>query len=300
MIELLAAPQHDQWLQDRRSRLGATDMSALLGLNPYRVAYEVWLEKRDLLEPWSGNAATRLGQRLEPGLLDEAEQRWGKLKRNVVVKHANAPLAATLDGWLVESKTPVEIKTAGMLSDFADVSGWGEQGSDEIPDHYLVQVHTQLACTDSESAKVLALIAGRGIVEYEVFADPKVSQMIVGFAADWWDTHIVRGIEPDRTKPPSLEVLKRIRRQPNSVVALDASASELVEQWEAAKEARKSADEIEEDRKKQLILTLGTSEGGQLPDGRMVTFLEQTRKEYVCKESTFRVLRIQKAKKGRR
>ena len=67
-----APTSRETWLAERRKRLGATDVSAILGLNPYKTAYEVWLDKRNMLEPWNGNAATSLGLMLEPAILDEA------------------------------------------------------------------------------------------------------------------------------------------------------------------------------------------------------------------------------------
>lgn len=292
------APSREQWLQERKKRLGATDISAILGLNPYRTAYEVWLEKRDLLEPWEGNAATRLGSLLEPKLLDEAELRWGKLERNVVVRHPQAPIAATLDGWLVDSGEPVEAKTAGMLSEFADLAGWGEENTDEIPEWYLVQVHSQLACTSAEQAKVIALIAGRGICQFSVEADKTIENVIVDTACEWWESHIVRGNEPSRDRLPSMDVLKRIKRVPNSVCAIPCV--DWVDRWEAAKKSAKAAKEAVESAKMQLVASLGTHEGGLLPDGRMLTFLEQSRVGYPVEPCSYRVLRIQQPKKGKR
>lgn len=292
-----AAPgSREKWLAERKKRLGATDVSAVLGLNPYRTAYEVWLDKRDLLEPWEGNAATELGSRLEPALLDEAEARWGELQRNVVAVCGDAPIAATLDGWLVDREEVVEAKTAGLLSDFADVGEWGEEYTDEIPEQYVIQTQVQLLCTGAKVARVIALVNGRGILTYTILRDDAVCEIIRTKCSDWWQRHIAEGIEPEKTIPPAIDVIKRIRREPNSVVSLDQEACDLVDYLEVAKTAAKAANEEVERVKAQLCLSLGTSEGGLLPDGRMVTYLEQKRKEYTVAEAKFRVLRVKKGK----
>lgn len=290
------APDRETWLAQRRQRMGATDVSAILGINPYRTAYEVWLDKTDRLERWSGNDATYLGNILEPALLDEAERLWGKMDRNVVAICSTAPIASTLDGYLLDHNQPVEIKTAGLFNAFKEAEGWGEANSDEVPDAYLCQVQTQMLCSNTESAKLLALIAGRGLVEYEINVDHDVCNMIVERCGDWWDRHIVQGHEPSRDALPSLDVIKRIRRTPGSMEVLDDTAMNIAESWEDAKLAAKECEKEADRLKAELILALESSEGGQLPDGRVVTFMEQERKSYVAKASKFRVLKI---KKGR-
>ena len=178
-----AAETREKWLTKRRKRLGATDISAIFGVNPYRTAYEVWLDKRDLLEDWKGNDATELGNRLEPALLDEAEHRWGPINRNVTVFAKDLPSASTLDGQLIETGEPIETKTAGLLNEFAELGHWGEPGTDEIPDWYLVQCHTQILCTGASLCRMLALIAGRGMVEYEIRRDQQVCDAIAKTSA---------------------------------------------------------------------------------------------------------------------
>jgi predicted phage-related endonuclease len=35
----------EQWLADRRKRIGGSDIDAILGLSPYRTPVDVWAEK---------------------------------------------------------------------------------------------------------------------------------------------------------------------------------------------------------------------------------------------------------------
>ncbi len=43
---------------ERQTRLHATDVASIMGLNSRRTAHTVWLEKTGRLEPWAGNEAT--------------------------------------------------------------------------------------------------------------------------------------------------------------------------------------------------------------------------------------------------
>jgi putative phage-type endonuclease len=300
MIKLEAATDRERWLMDRRSRMGATDVSAILGINPYRTAYEVWLDKRGLLTNWEGNDATRLGQLLEPVILDEAERLWAGddgMERNVVVKHDKLLIAATLDGWLNGPEEVVEIKTAGLTNEFADLSHWGEAGTDQIPHWYLVQVQTQLLCTEAEWARMLALISGRGLVAYNIRRDPEIGKIISETCARWWNDYVESDSEPSREPVPSIEILKRIKREPNSVVYLGYEDLELVEDWQIAKSEASAADKRAKELQAKVLQRLLTAEGALLPDGRMMTYLETHRKGYVVEPTTYRTLRIEKAGK---
>ena len=102
-------------LKDRMNRLGASDMSAILGLNKYATAADVWALKTGRVLPFGGNEATRLGDALEPVILDHAEADLDDtLKRNVEVTATGCafPMVATLDGQS-SAGLPVEAKTAG-------------------------------------------------------------------------------------------------------------------------------------------------------------------------------------------
>lgn len=283
-------------LTERQTRIGASDVASILGISPYRSAWELWMEKTGQLEPWSGNEATKLGTKAESILLDEAEEQLGQIDRDVFLWAPNSQLiGATLDGQVVRTRCPVECKTSGLTG--GPVQGyWGDPGTDEIPEYYLLQVQTQIWCAGADLAHVKAWLGGRGIVDYQVHRSDAIIKAVADQCREWWQRHVVEMAEPERQAAPSLEVVKRIRRQPNKVIQLDDEATTLVEQFEAACEADKTSKALVEDCKARLILLLGDAEGGTLPDGRMLTFMESTRRGYVVDECKFRSVRIKKGK----
>lgn len=282
--------------QARQSRLHATDVAAILGLEGARkTGHTVWLEKRGMLENWSGNEATEAGTFLEPSILDYAERELGPLQRNVFCE-ANGldfPLAATLDSRVIESGVPAEAKTSGIVGPL--FGQWGEAGSDDVPMLYLVQLSVQMLCAEAEFAHLYALLGGRGFVAYRVHRDDDVIREIVERCGAWWNAHITNGLEPTITEPIPMEIIKRIKRQPNKTVELYEDATQAVAEYEAAKATGSAADKTLEAAKSKLIAMLGDAEAGVLPDGRQVTFLQQSRKGYTVSDTTFRTLRIKKA-----
>ncbi len=281
---------------ERQARMGASDAAIALGLSPFGDERTLRLEKTGRLEPDRGTKSTRAGQFLEPSILDVAESELGELKRGEVVFAPNAdfPLASTLDARVVRSGLPVEAKSTGIVG---PVYGeWGDEGTDVVPPYYLVQTTVQMICTQTDLAHLYALIGGRGIVRYEIRLDEQLAAEIVERLARWWDRHIVQDIEPASSEPLPLEVVKRIRRQPNKVIELYGEDLATVAEYEQANTLALSAEKTKKAAQSKLLMLLGDAEAATLPDGRELTYLETHRKGYVVADTSYRTLRIKKGK----
>lgn len=281
-------------IKTRNSRCGASDAAAILGLSPYRSAYETWLEKTGRIEPTDGNDATRMGQRLESPILDVAEAELGPLARNELVwlPKLDLPLASTLDARVRATGVPVEAKTSGIVGPLYGT--WGDAGSDTVPEAYLVQVTLQMVCCEAEFAHLYALLGGRGIVRYRILRDGELAEALIERLAGWWNRHIVLGIEPERDSPVPLEVAKRLKKTPSKVVAFDDSATPVIAEYEAAKAEKSLAEKRADAAQAALLLLLADAEGASLPDGRLLTHCEQFRRGYTVQDTSYRVLRIKK------
>lgn len=282
-----------RWLEDRRKAIGASDVAAILGISPYASAWDVWAEKTGRVEGWDGNEATRLGQFFEPGILDYAESKLGELSRGERILHDSLPVAATLDARCVADGRPVEAKTTGLAGPV--YGSWGDELTDQVPDYYLVQVHTQLLCTKADLAYLFALLPGRGVVQFEIERSDKVCDRLGEILHDWWEKHVLADVQPSIEKA-SYEIVKRLKRVPNKCVELNNDVASLLDRYEKAKRVAKKASEIEERYKTQLLASIGDAELATFEDGRSLTYTQQTRKGYVVQDSTFRVLRVKKAK----
>ena len=282
-----------EWLEARRSAVGASEVSAILGISPWSTPWEVWADKRGILDDWDGNAATKAGNTFESAVLDHAEQTLGPLERDVRIKADGLPLAATCDA-ITQDRKPVEAKTTGITG---PVQGsWGDPLTDQIPDHYMVQVIAQMICTKADMGYLFALIAGRGVVEYRVERDERLLNLISGNVAAWWERHIIKGIEPSREQMPALDVVKRLKKVPSKTTVLPGSTSVLIDERERykviAKDTKKNLDRIEA----EILLALGDAEAGDLPDGRQLTYMETERAGYTVQPTKYRTLRVRKAK----
>ena len=277
-------------IERRRHFLTATDVPQILGKSPWGNASDVYLNKVHRRN-FTGNAATEAGTLLEPAVVAWAHQQLGGVIEGDWRVHENGINACSLDAMTLDGE-PVEAKTSGIVGP-GSPHQWGEPGTDEIPDYYLLQVHAQLLVTGAKRAFVPALIGGRGFVMYVVRSHQGLEDQIQRASEQFWTEHVEARIQPDKT--PKLETLKQLRREPESVVSIP---DELVELYLAAKAEEKAAVAKAEAAQTQLLASLGVAEAGDYSGGR-VWYSEQTRKGYQVQESTYRVLRVKAAKKAK-
>ena len=64
------AQDHDAWLKVRNTGIGGSDAAAIMGLNPYKSPYELWLEKTGQAEApdLSGNQFIYWGKKNEANI----------------------------------------------------------------------------------------------------------------------------------------------------------------------------------------------------------------------------------------
>ncbi len=279
----------EKWLADRRTAIGASDVAAIVGVSPYQNGWEVWADKRGLLEPFD-NPSTEAGRMLEPVVLSYAEKELGALLRNVRIKHGGLPLAATCDAIVESTGLPVEAKTTGICGPV--VGDWGDELTDQVPDYYLVQVHAQLMCTGAELGYLFALLPGRGFCQFHVRADRKLHDHLGNLLNDWWDRHVIKGFEPSLKDAPNLEVVRRLKKTPGKVI----EATEAIKQYhrlrEQYKETEREAKKLAEECESRLLIEMGDAEAVDFGDGKTLTYLPTSRKGYTVEPCTYRQLRM--------
>jgi putative phage-type endonuclease len=284
----------------RQEALGGSDAPAIVGVDPFRSAGDVWAEKTGRL---TGERAERagdvraIGRALESVLLGVVAERLNRpVTPQLYYRHPTAPLAATVDGLVLDGEpTLVECKTAGLLAPLPEYArAYGDDRSDEVPDSVRIQVHHQLAVLDAqpdlpriERVLVPALIGGRGLRVYELRRDAGLLADLVETECAWWADYVVGNVCPP-TDPPSLRTLRAwIRRDETPAVALEDA---VVETWLKRKADLKQATSDEEMARRLLLACLGDAEAGACAAGR-VTYRLVERRGYTVAPTRSRTLR---------
>ena len=278
-------PISDLQREQRRAWVGGSDVAAILGLDPYKSPLDVYLDKTQPLEDTRSTAA-ELGNLLEPAVIDYAEQELGPLVRGELVSHPDLPLAVNLDARTLAEGEPVDAKTSGLLSG-RPVGLWGAPYTDEVPVTVLVQISTQLLCTEAEAGYVAALLAGRGFTLYRVVRSPDLLDEIAAGVADFWEA--VQKRRPPSDSVASLDTLKRLPRIAGKTTPIDGA---LVDELEQAREHLKAARDEAEVAEARVLMALGDGEIGRTPDGRTARYLEIHKKEHTQPASSYRRLYV--------
>jgi putative phage-type endonuclease len=275
---------------DRRKYIGASEAAAICGLDPYKTAMDVFLEKTGRVDPFNGNEATAAGLRLEHSVIEWAKEKLGAIACNEQLRreHPERPwMMARLDAGMINRdgvRVMVEAKTSGIVG--VTPKDWTEY---EYPEGYKVQVHHQWAVSNGEfkEAYLAALIGGQGFRLYRVEIEPDLIACIMEVLDVFWHDHVLKDVPPDNSKP-SLEVAKRLKRMPNKSVPI---SWELVSDFERAKKIVSESEKDRDECQAALLAALGDAEEGVAEGLGRVTYYEQTRKAYSVQETKFRVLR---------
>ena len=271
-------------LKQRKNYLGSSDVAAIMGLDPFRNAYDVWLDKAGKLEPAEENKVMKRGRYLEPAILNYAEDELGLLKKDPSKLEFIKPDYYLLSHPDALAKgEPVEAKSQGNYSKEV----WGDEGTDQVPDRVIIQCHVHLICTDEKLCFVPTYLPYREFQMFHVDFDPDIADNITTAAKHFWEQHVIKDVPPEDVVP-DLAVVKRIRREPETIADISADL------WRAYVEAQadyKLSGELKEKAQAALLAAIGTCEAGKCKFG-LATYFEQIKKSYTVPESKYRTLRL--------
>lgn len=241
----------EQWLRERMSGIGGSDAAAVLGLSKWRTPLSVYMEKRGELAPQPENEPMRWGTRLEPIVRQEYAERTGEVVRlpPTMLRHPrHAWMLANVDG-VTDSQRLVEIKTARTAE------GWGEPGTDEVPQAYVVQIQHYLAVTALPVADVAVLIGGSDFRLYEVPADAELQDLIIEQEAAFWRA-VQEGTPPDPVTYADV-VARYGRASREGVVPATDEVLEALARLRLLKTEREELDAEEEQTKAIVLAAFG-------------------------------------------
>jgi len=278
-------------LIERKNVIGSSDVSSILGINPYSNAYNLWLRITNRLdEVDQTNDAMEDGNLLEAVVLRWASKELGAIEKRPAMlefRHNELPIVSHPDGIVKEDGVPVEVKTAGMRGPI--MGNWGEPGSDEIPENYLVQCTVHMMCVQAEICHVPCWLGNKGRVLYRVTRNADLVNVILDRIAAFWK--LVQSDTPPEGWP-SYDVVRMVRRQEGKRIALPASP---VATWRELEAKAKEAKDAAETAKAAVLAIMGDAQIGE-SEGGIVTVTKSIRKAYTVKESETTTVRFKESK----
>jgi putative phage-type endonuclease len=186
----------EQWMEYRKKGIGGSDVGAIVGLDKYKSAFSVYLEKVGAIAPEEEESeAAYWGKMLEDKVAEEFAKRSGLevRERNELLQHDTHDfMLATLDREILCPQRGVGILECKTSSEYLKEEWTGN----DIPDSYYVQVQHYLAVTGYPFAYIAVLIGGNKFLYKEIERDEEVIQYLYRLESDFWHRHVVPKIPP--------------------------------------------------------------------------------------------------------
>ena len=228
-----------EWLRERKNYLGGSDLGAIAGLNPYRTALDVYLDKTsdDIRE--ETNAAMRWGNLLEDVVAKAYSEDTGydvEIEPNTIYHPEYKFLGANIDRWSDNKRRILECKTASFLK----AKEWGDLGTDQIPESYLIQNATYSAVCNIPVVDTAVLIGGQDFRIYTYERNKELEEKLIKIACNFWHNHIEK-----RIPPKCVNTRDTFNLFPQSNYQEIVAEDNIMEKWEELKLAREEENRIQ-------------------------------------------------------
>ena len=161
MLQMIECDDRAEWLDKRSKRIGGSEASAVIGVNPFKSNVELWEEKtgRRVSKDISDNPIVKYGQEAEFHLrelfkLDFPHYLVNYVENNMFINDKFPFAHASLDGWLTDEqgrKGILEIKTSNIIN-----QNMKDKWDNQIPDNYYVQVLHYLMVMEADFCVIKA------------------------------------------------------------------------------------------------------------------------------------------------
>ena len=263
-------PGTPEWHEARIDAVGGSEVAPILHLSPFESHFSLWHRKAGAVGPVEENPQMRWGKKLEGVVCDEFAAQHPELSvvRAGTYRHIDRHWQIANPDRLgypaddVGEAAVIEAKTS------RDDTGWGEEGTDQIPVYYRVQVLHYLDVLGLRTAHIPVLIAGSEYREYVVTYDAdearKIREAVEAFVAS-----VRQGRRPpidshDRT----YQVVRELNPEIDNVRV--EIPMQLANDFRAACEAVRVADEAKQLQTSRVADAMGSARRAIDPLGEQV------------------------------
>lgn len=278
----------DVWRQTRNLGIGGSDAGAIMGMNPWKSKYQLWLEKTGQAEPEdiSGKESVYWGTVLEAPVADRfAELTGKKIRRAGMMQNVKDPwMLANVDRLIVGEKAGLECKCTNAFS----VKDWKE---DNLPDSYYWQCQHYMMTTGLPVWYIAVLIGGNSFDYKAVPRHDDDIKALYEAEEEFWLKNVKEGIMPDidgselTQKAPEAQYPGKN----SDPIELPSEAAAILQLYYDFDKQYKEAKAAAEEQKNKLCAMLGDYEIGFIGDkkitwkrydGRITVNAKKLKKDY--------------------
>lgn len=261
-----------EWLELRRSGIGGSDASVVMGKNPWRSILQLWEEKTgQTMNADTGNEYTYWGNVMEPIIRKEFMNRTGLKVRqkHFMMFHPEIPyLFADVDGIVTDENGEKCIFEAKTVSQYRE----DEWKDGRIPEEYMLQVQHYLAVCGMQKVYIAALIGGNHFVYHVINRDEKRITELLNAEKQFWEYHVQQKICPNADDSDATKeyLQQKYERSVNDCIDLDGSIEGILQDYQELDSQIKVMEKRKTGLSNQIKAALGEHEAGQTGAGKIV------------------------------
>ena len=255
----------EAWLKVRNDSIGGSEAVAIVGMNPWKSEYTLWLEKtgQSQQEDISENECVHFGTILEQVVADEFCRREGKKVRKCGLFRSNKYpfMTASFDRLLVGEDAGLECKTSNAFKR----EEWDEG---EIPPNYYVQCQHYMLVSGLPRWYIACLIGGNHFVSWVVERNDDDIAALEQAEIAFWDKvqrHIMPEVDGSESSTDSLK--KMYKGGQAEPVMLPKESMDLLKRLDELKALKSDIDSQTKDIQNKLCAMLGDNEIGIIGEG---------------------------------
>lgn len=162
----------EEWLEQRQSGIGGSEVASILGLSPYKSAVTLFYEKLGIVNQQAPSMAMRLGNLLEPGIVEAFRQEYP----TITVHHENLTFASLENPRFRANPDAIIEDQNGNLS-ILEIK-YTSQYWTEIPLHYKYQVLWYMYVTGLKNPATLYAVTGGSVRAFTVEWDKSLMDVV--------------------------------------------------------------------------------------------------------------------------
>ena len=262
-------PHTPEWDAMRLTSFGASEAAAVCGLSKYDQPLNIYRRKigEEVVEQ---NDFMRFGHYWEPVGVKMYEH-FKKVPviapQPAFIHPEHSFIHATPDGLMPTlDDRPLDVKTTSWRR----AGDFGEEGSDELPDEYVLQAHQQMLVMGTDKADMIVLLDCQNVKTFTVNRNDALVEMLVEAITELRQRIINRDPpEPHWEHPRTFDLVRSMHGLvEGKIIDVPAEAAAAWETSERLAAEIKALEEQQEFYKAKAIHALGDAAVGVLPGGQ--------------------------------
>lgn len=238
--------------------IGASEIAAVVGIDPRRSAFDVWAEKTGLVARTEPTARMRWGKKLERVIAEAYSEETGHpamwrdqtlpgLASEVQIFTPDAYVFPVGAGPLTNAIGGLDCKNVA----FDQWEKWGEVGTDAVPDSIALQCQWSCSASGLPWWDVAALFGGNDLRIYRVHIDVEIVGVLIDQGEKFWRDHVLTGNAPEiqntsaareylrQRYPASVEALRPATDEERALITDYRTATRIAGEWQDKADALK-------------------------------------------------------------